>query len=133
MADHMLASCEVAGKMTNCSNLFTRVPTDSGMCCALNWKNALKTSEYRSLVESLQDNTASQKMLSQNGEENGLRLTLDLHSNKMSFGTLNKDYEAFKVFIGQPEEFPIMKKRSLKLQPGREHFVELKAQVMQQL
>ena len=51
----------------------------------------------------------------------------------MSFGTLNKDYEAFKVFIGQPEEFPIMKKRSLKLQPGREHFVELNAQVMQLL
>ena len=114
---------------TNCSDLFTRVPTDSGMCCALNWKNALRNSEYRSLVESMQDNTASQKMLSQNGEENGLRLTLDLHRNKMSFGTLNKDYEAFKVFIGQPEEFPIMKKRSLKLQPGREHFVELKAQV----
>ena len=133
MADHMLVSCEVAGWKTNCSNLFTRVPTDSGMCCALNWENALKMSEYKSLVESLQDNTASQKMLSQNGEENGLRLTLDLHSNKMSFGTLNKDYEAFKVFIGQPEEFPIMKKRSLKLQPGREHFVELKAQVMQQL
>ena len=129
----MLVSCEVAGKKTNCSNLFTRVPTDSGMCCALNWKNALRISKYRSLVESLQDNTASQKMLSQNGEENGLRLTLDLHSNKMSFGTLNKDYEAFKVFIGQPEEFPVVKKRSLKLQPGREHFVELKAQVMQLL
>ena len=114
---------------TNCSDLFTRVPTDSGMCCALNWKNALRNSEYRSLVESMQDNTASQKMLSQNGEENGLRLTLDLHRNKMSFGTLNKDYEAFKVFIGQPEEFPVVKRRSLKLQPGREHFVELKAQV----
>ena len=131
MADHMLVSCEVASVRTNCSNLFTRVPTDSGMCCALNWEKALKTSKYRSLVESMQGNTASQKMLSQNGEENGLRLTLDLHSNKMSFGTLNKDYEAFKVFIGQPEEFPVMKKRSLKLQPGREHFVELKAQVMQ--
>ena len=127
----MLVSCEVAGKKTNCSNLFTRVPTDSGMCCAVNWENALRISEYRSLVESMQDNTASQKMLSENGEENGLRLTLDLHSNKMFLGTLNKDYEAFKVFIGQPEEFPVMKKRSLKLQPGREHFVELKAQVME--
>ena len=129
MADHMLVSCEVAGKKTNCSNLFTRVPTDSGMCCALNWKNALRSSQYSSLVESMQDSKASQMVLSQNGEENGLRLTLDLHSNKMSFGTLNKDYEAFKVFIGQPEEFPVVKKRSLKLQPGREHFVDLKAQV----
>ena len=125
----MLVSCEVADKKINCSSLFTRVPTDSGMCCALNWKNALRSSQYSSLVESMQDSKASQMVLSQNGEENGLRLTLDLHSNKMSFGTLNKDYEAFKVFIGQPEEFPVLKKRSLKLQPGREHFVELKAQV----
>ena len=51
-----------------------------------------------------------------------LKLELDL-------GTLNKDYDAFKVFIGKPEEFPVVKKRSLKLQPGKEHFVELKAQV----
>ena len=130
MADHMLVSCQVAGQQTNCSNLFTRVPTDSGMCCALNWKNALRSSQYRSLVESMQDSKASQMVLSQNGEENGLRLTLDLHSNKMSFGTLNKDYEAFKVFIGQPEEFPVIKKRSLKLKPGQEHFVELRAQVL---
>ena len=130
MADHMLVSCEVAGKKTNCSNLFTRVPTDSGMCCALNWENALRMSEYKRLVQSMQGSTATQKMVSQSGEENGLRLILDLHSNKMSFGALNKDYEAFKVFIGQPEEFPVIKKRSLKLKPGQEHFVELKAQVL---
>ena len=129
MADHMLVSCEIAGQKTNCSNLFTRVPTDSGMCCAVNWENALRMSEYKRLVQSMQGTTASQKMVSQSGEKNGLRLILDHHSNRVSFGTLNKDYDAFKVFIGQPEEFPVVKKRSLKLQPGQEHFVDIRAQV----
>ena len=129
MAHHMLVSCELAGEKTNCSSLFTRVPTDSGMCCALNWRNALRTSDYRSLVESMQSSTANRMMLSESGEKSGLRLILDLNSNRVSFGTLNQDFNAFKMFIGQPAEFPVIKQRSLKLQPGREHFVELKAQV----
>ena len=129
MADHMLVSCEVAGTTTNCSNLFTRVPTDSGMCCALNWRNALKASEYRNLVEGMQDSTASQTILSQSGRSGGLRLVLDLHSNRVSFGTLDQDFNAFNVFVGQPEEFPVVRERSFKLPPGQEHFVEFKAQV----
>ena len=125
----MLVSCEVAGQQTNCSSLFTRVPTDSGMCCALNWKNTLRNSDFKDLVESMQDNTADSKMPSNSGEQSGLRLILDLHSNRVSFGTLDKDYNAFKVFIGKPEEFPLLRQRSLKLQPGLENFVELNAQV----
>ena len=89
MADHMLVSCEVAGQKTNCSNLFTRVPTDSGMCCALNSENTLRNSEYKELVESMQGSPAGSKMPSLGGEKSGLRLTLDLHSNKVSFGTLD--------------------------------------------
>ena len=126
----MLLSCEVAGQQTNCSSLFTRVPTDSGMCCALNWKNTLRNSEYKELVESMQGSIVDKKMPSHSGEKSGLRLILDLHSNKVSFGTLDKDYDAFKVFIGQPEEFPLVRQRSLKVQPGLEHFVELNAQVI---
>ena len=87
------------------------------------------TSEYRNLVESMQGSVASQIMLSQSGGDSGLRLVLDLHSNRASFGTLDQDYNAFNVFVGQPEEFPVVRKRSVKLEPGREHFVEFKAQV----
>ena len=64
------------------------------------------------------------------GQGNGLRLTLDLHSNKVSFGTLDQDYEAFNVFVGPPTEFPKMRERSLKVQPGREHFIDLSAVVV---
>ena len=129
MADHMLVSCEVAGQKTNCSNLFTRVPTDSGMCCALNSENTLRNSEYKELVESMQGSPAGSKMPSLGGEKSGLRLTLDLHSNKVSLSTLDKDYDTFKIFIGQPTEFPLVRQRSIKVQPGLEHFVELNAQV----
>ena len=54
------------------------------------------------------------------GKMNGLRLTLDLHSNSVSFGTLEHDYNAFNVFIGQRAEFPILKEKSIQLQPGQE-------------
>ena len=59
------------------------------------------------------------------GIGNGLRITLDLHSNFQSFGTVTSDYNAFRVFIGQPSEFPTLTSRSLLFQPGNEHFVDL--------
>ena len=127
--DHMLVSCEVAGKKENCTNFFTRIPTDSGMCCALNWENALKSSDYKQLVEDMQQSKADMRMQSRGGEWGGLRLVLDLHSNLVSFGTLNQDYDAFKIFVGQSDEFPTIKQRSERLEPGREHFVKLSAKV----
>ena len=48
----------------------------------------------------------------------------------MSFGTLGQEYDAFNVFIGQPEEFPMIMEKSLQLQPGREHFIDLSARVV---
>ena len=129
----MLLSCEVAGSKVNCSNLFTRVPTDSGMCCALNWESALKSSEYTQMVEIMQESKSElKKMQSRGGEKAGLRLTLDLHSNRVSFGSLNQDYKAFKLFVGQSDEFPVFQQRSVRLEPGHEHFMELSAKVGRQ-
>ena len=48
----------------------------------------------------------------------------------VSFGTKQKDYDAFSIFIGQPREFPMMVERSIQLQPGSEHFIELSASVV---
>ena len=38
----------------DCAGLFTKVPTDVGLCCALNTENILKQSEYGDLVNELQ-------------------------------------------------------------------------------
>ena len=128
--NQMLLSCEVAGNKVNCSDLFTKVPTDSGMCCALNTEDSLGSSEYQELISEMQGETRTEKVKSQVGRENGLRLVLDLHSNLISLGTMDQQHDAFKLFIGQPEEFPMMRERSLHLQPGKEHFVELAATVV---
>ena len=128
--DHMLTSCQIAGRKINCSEIFTRVPTDSGMCCALNAAEALRQSQYQELVEDMQQTRAVRKIKAQVGKKNGLKLTLDLHSNLVSFGTLDQDVDAFNMFIGRPAEFPVMRERSLPVEPGHEHWVDLSASVV---
>ena len=126
--EHMLLSCQLAGSEVNCSDLFTKVPTDTGMCCALNNLDSLRNSRYKEMVEELQNETLPKKQVNSTvGQKNGLRLTLDLQSNTMSFGTLDQEYKAFSVFIGHPAEFPMMKEKSLRIEPGREHFIDLSA------
>ena len=89
------------------------------MCCALNSGEALRASEYRELVRDMQgDKVDVKEVKSQVGKMNGLRLTLDLHSNSVSFGSLDQDFNAFSLFIGQRAEFPVLKEKSLQLQPG---------------
>ena len=60
--EHMLLSCELAGKEVNCSDIFTRVPTDSGMCCALNVDDTLRASEYEKLVKEMQGEGTARKV-----------------------------------------------------------------------
>ena len=87
--EDMLLSCELAGVEVNCSDIFTRVPTDTGICCVLNVDDSLQGSEYQDLVAEMQGNNKPKKVRSQEGAKNGLRLTLDLHSNTVSLGTLD--------------------------------------------
>ena len=127
----MMLSCEVAGVEVDCSNLFIRVPTDAGMCCALNVDDSLRASEYQELVKEMQgEDVRTHKVETQEGIRNGLRLTLDLHSNTVSFGSLDQQFSAFNLFIGQPAQFPMMRDKSIRLEPGREHFVDLSATVV---
>ena len=129
--EHMMLSCEVAGVEVNCSKLFIRVPTDTGMCCALNVDDSLRASEYQELVKEMQgEDVRTHKVETQEGIRNGLRLTLDLHSNTVSFGSLDQQFSAFNLFIGQPAQFPMMRDKSIRLEPGREHFVDLSATVV---
>ena len=60
---------------------------------------------------------------------NGLTLTLDLHSNSVSFGSLHQDFAAFRIFVGQQSEFPAVKEYGHLVQPGQEHFLSISSQV----
>ena len=62
------------------------------------------------------------------GIEQGLRLTIDLHSNFETFGTVYEDPAVFKVLVGQPSDFPFMSEKSIFLKPGEEHYLSLSNQ-----
>ena len=52
--ESLVKSCQVAGNKVDCARLFTKVPTDVGLCCALNTESILKQSEYGQLVDEMQ-------------------------------------------------------------------------------
>ena len=132
----MLKTCHIGGQQVNCSDIFTKVPTDMGMCCAFNSRRPLKVSEYSTLLTKMQDSSdfhatprgKTSRFPAQAGLKQGLRLTMDLHSNFETFGTVPTDFAAFRVVVGQPEEFPIMEEDSFLVEPGKEHFLSLSSQ-----
>ena len=101
----------------------------AGMCCALNQEAVVRESPYGLMVSEMQGPEAGgrHKVPVTVGKKEGLRLTLDLHSNQASFGSVNEDYNAFRVYLGGPSEFPVLQERSLSLEPGQEHSLELTA------
>ena len=50
----MLKKCTWQGNLVNCSDIFTPVITDSGVCCAFNHRSNLKDSMYSQLVKEMQ-------------------------------------------------------------------------------
>ena len=53
----MVKSCELAGKEVDCETIFSKIPTDSGMCCGLNYEEAIKQSSYAELVAEMQNSS----------------------------------------------------------------------------
>ena len=130
----MLKECKVGKEKMNCSEIFQKVPTDSGMCCALNINNSLRESFYTHLVEDMQDRDNAKKnkkvLKAKPGKRNGIKLTLDLHSNFQAAGSVYDDYEAFKVFVGDANEFPNMEDYGLSIEPGHEHFLSVSTTIL---
>ena len=53
-SSYMLKKCTWQGNLVNCSDIFTPVITDSGVCCAFNHRSDLKDSMYSQLVKEMQ-------------------------------------------------------------------------------
>ena len=51
---HLLRECWLQGEEINCSEIFTPVITDTGVCCAFNLRTDLKESNYSQLVKEMQ-------------------------------------------------------------------------------
>jgi len=136
----IMKKCMWDGKEVDCSSIFEITPTDMGVCCAFNQKSNLKSGNvYTNLVGEMQksdrdlqkknnsnEKTTSMKITqSRAGKSQGLSLILDSHSNEVSPGTVANDFNGFQIFIGTPTEFPAMRDRSIVIEPGYEHFVDM--------
>ena len=51
-----ISICSLQGNEVNCSEIFTPVVTDSGVCCAFNLHMELKETQYSELIEEMQVN-----------------------------------------------------------------------------
>ena len=83
---HMLSKCSWKGEDVNCSDIFTPVITDSGVCCAFNLQDNLRDSDYSRLVQAMQEeskSTSERKMgTAVSGIGRGLEVVLVQNSHR---------------------------------------------------
>ena len=94
---HMLSKCSWKGEKVNCSDIFTPVITDSGVCCAFNLQDNLRDSDYSRLVHTMQEESkgpSEEKMRTVvSGIGRGLEVFLDQNSHRSK--AANTDIAAF--------------------------------------
>ena len=64
------------------------------------------------------------------GKKNGLKVILDAHYDKVTFGSVFDDVSGMQVFLGEPEEFAIIGERGKVIEPGKEHFLDISGYVV---
>ncbi len=138
-----LRYCEWKGLPITCSAIFDTFPTDQGMCCTFNMKAADKIyieTTYRNMLEKRQDMDKSLSYqnikLSQEyvdkgepktiaGQNKGLILLLDTHSNQAVPGSLDGDFSGFTAVIQSSDSFPLMSQEGLHIRPGFNNIITL--------
>jgi len=141
----ILKYCEWKGKAIPCSAIFTTFPTDRGMCCSFNMKAANEIflgETYPSLLKELQDSnknlsfsestkptwyTNANEPKTLPGQNKGLVLVIDSHSDLFSAGSLNVDYDSFIGLISPSGSFPLMSQEGFQIKPGHYNIISLSA------
>ena len=144
----MLKQCIWRGQALPCSEIFKTFPTDQGMCCTFNMKKAeemFQANQYQRLISMMQDQDKNlsfdhQKINVDNqhwkftenptpqaGRNKGLKLVLDAHSDFVSGGTVDGDFDGFFAIIDSREEFPTVTRKSVLIRPGHDNIVSIGA------
>ena len=91
-SSYMLKKCTWQGNLVNCSDIFTPVITDSGVCCAFNHRSDLKDSMYRQLVREMQgrrDPEDKEASTVASGIGRGLQVILDQNMDRSIISSAN--------------------------------------------
>ena len=121
-----IKKCYWKKKEINCSAVFQKRPTNRGMCCTFNMKNAeyiLKSSRYQNAISSRQSKDTEngfdssrkpqwyidgKEPKTEAGIEKGLTLIVDGHSNRLSSASVYDDFQGFPLIIQDNNNFPIL-------------------------
>ena len=141
----LIKRCYWKGIKMSCSSIFITRPTDRGMCCTFNmakaedifrksnYASALSTMQKQDLRYGFEDETLPDWFGEQNepktqpGQNKGLRLILDAHTDRISPGTVSDNYRGFVTVIDGGEKYPLTAKNGFLIRPGKENYVALSA------
>jgi hypothetical protein len=144
----LIKRCYWKGQKMSCSDIFLTRPTDRGMCCTFNMEMAetiFKKSKYATALSSMQkqdkemsfeeeslnqeyqDYIARKEPRTQPGQNKGLRLILDAHTDRVAPGTVSDNFRGFSTVIDGGDKYPLTSKNSFLIRPGRENYIALSA------
>jgi hypothetical protein len=139
----LLKQCSWKGTTIPCAALFTSFPTDRGMCCSFNIDAAEEIfagETFPGLVTSLDAQDKSNSFANaelpksyvenrepkvQPGQNKGLYVMLDAHTDLFSASSVDSDNEGFIGLIHPKGAFPFTMLEGFKIKPGHLNIVSL--------
>ena len=145
----ILKYCEWKGMEIPCSQIFSKFPTDNGMCCSFNIKSAEDVfiqGTFSRLITNLQendknksfDNNLFKKDLSSTGGtrsepgiSKGLTVILDAHTDIFSASSVDSNTQGFTGLVSSRGSFPQRILRSFEIKPGHNNLVALSGTIIE--
>ena len=141
----LIKRCYWKGRSISCASIFVTRPTDRGMCCTFNMEKAeelFREGKYGDMVSSMQtqDSLGSFENISlpswyleqnepttQPGQNKGLMLVLDAHTDKVSSGSVSDNFKGFITVVDDTDNYPLTERNGFLVRPGRENHVAMSA------
>ena len=141
----VIKRCQWKGEQISCASLFSMRPTDRGMCCTFNsgkvdsiFREGKYTAQIQKLEEQDKEHAFEKRDVPEEyrennepiphpGQDKGLRLVLDAHSDLVSPGSVADRFRGFVVLIDGINDYPLSSRRSFLLKPGYESMVQISA------
>jgi hypothetical protein len=132
----LLKKCIWKGVDVPCSAIFSKFPTDKGMCCVFNMQNAdqiYESSVYPDQMVKLQerdrknafqraevpkDYISNKEPVSANGISMGLTVILDAHSDLIQSSSIQEDFQGFYAIVSSRETQPLVDSKSVRIRAG---------------
>ena len=139
----LIKRCYWKGKEISCASVFVTRSTDRGMCCSFNMEKAdriFKEGTYGKMVMSMQTKDRSgsfdinelphlgiNEPSTQPGQDKGLMLVLDAHTDKVSSSSVSDDFRGFITVVDDNNDYPITERNGFLVKPGMENHVAISA------